>query len=110
MFLLLGTGQIAHQFGGKFGMCAVARYRKAPTTEGGGMVAGLAAAGQGSDPDFVFYGTVLALHQGPDIRPVAHEQRITRLEYATAFFLGVIEHATRGDVSHPAFRQRQSRS
>ncbi|MCY1188143.1 hypothetical protein D9M73_292110 [compost metagenome] len=74
------------------------------------MAAGLAAAGQGSDPDLVFYGTVLALHQSPDIRPVTHEQRISRLEYTPAFFLGVIEYAPRGDVSYPTFRQGQSRS
>src|SRR5690349_2054089 len=110
MFLLLGTGQVAHQFCGKFWMGAVTRHRQAPPTEGGGMAAGLAAAGQGSDPDLVFYGTVLALYQGPDIRPVTHEQRISRLEYATTFFLGVVEYATRGDVSHPAFRQAQRRS
>ncbi len=74
------------------------------------MAAGLAAAGQGSDPDLVFYGTVLTLDQSPDIRPVTHKQRIARLEYATPFFLGVIEYATRGDVAYPAFRQGQSRS
>src|SRR5690606_36824259 len=110
MFLLPGTGQVGHQFCGKFWMGAVTRYRQAPATEGGGMGAGHAASGQGSDADFIFYGTILALYQGPDIRPVTHEQRISRLEYASSFFLGVVEDATRGDVSYPAFRQGQSSS
>jgi len=90
MFLLPGTGQVGHQFCGKFWMGAVTRYRQAPATEGGGMAAGHAASGQGRDADFIFYCTILALYQGLDIRPVTHEQRISRLEYATSFFLGVV--------------------
>src|SRR5450830_50307 len=110
MFLLLSTGQVANQLCSEFWMSAVSRYRQAPATESGCMGAGHASSGQGSDPDLVFYDTVLALHQGPDIRPVTHEQRISRLEYATSFFLGVVEYAARGDVAYPAFRQGQSRS
>ncbi|MNO97598.1 hypothetical protein D3C76_893140 [compost metagenome] len=110
VFLLLGAAQVAHQLCGELGVGAVARHRQAPATEGGRMGARLAAAGQGSDADLVLHDAVLALHQGPDIRPVTHEQRISRLEYTPAFFLGVIEYAPRGDVSYPTFRQGQSRS
>ncbi|RMR96270.1 hypothetical protein ALP75_200287 [Pseudomonas syringae pv. actinidiae] len=107
MLLLSGTGQVSHQLCRQLGVGAVSRNGKAPASECGSVGAVGSAAGQGGDADLAFYRAVRALHQRPDIRPVAHEQCVPRLEYAAPLFLGVVEYAARRNVADPAFRQGQ---
>src|SRR5690606_4955666 len=65
-------------------------------------------AWQRHDADFALHRAVLALRQGPSIRPIPHENRIARLENAPRRLLIVAQHAGRGDFADPTLRERQS--
>ncbi len=103
------AGQVHHEIGSQGGVLGVLRYRQLPTSQRRRVPAAGAAFGQRDHADLVLDGTVGAVGEIPRVRPVAHEDRVARLEYAARFFFTVVQHALGRNRVDPPCRHFQSR-